>query len=276
MVDFYGKYADIFKNKRLFLFDMDGTIYQENDLFDGTIDLLDYIKQIKGRSVFITNNSSKSVKDYVVKLRNMGIQVSCEDFFTSAQATVLYLKENFSQKAVYCMGTASFVKELQQAGIQVYQQPTDKAGVILMGYDTEMTYQKLRDICYMLQQPLPFIATNPDLVCPVSFNGKPGFVPDCGSFAVGILNATGKVPKYIGKPEPTMIQIVMEKFGYTPEQTLVLGDRLYTDIAAGNRAGVDTICMLSGEASEEDICKSENKPTFVFKNVRELYSQLKK
>ncbi len=270
MRDFLGKEAEL-GGKRLWLLDMDGTIYMENRIFDGTLDLLTAIRDRGGRYVFITNNSSKSVTDYLKKVRAMGIPAGEEDFFTSAQAAVLLLQERYPGAKVYCQGTASLVRELREAGVDVTTE-VEPVDLVLTGFDTELTMEKLRRTCQILteQKGVPYYATNPDLVCPVSF----GYVPDCGSMSIMIRNATGREPIFIGKPEPTMIQIVMEKFGCTKAQTVVVGDRVYTDIASGFRAGVDTIGVLSGEATLEDFQNTDTPPTWLFENVRKIWNAL--
>ncbi len=270
MKDYFGKNADVLLTKKLFLFDMDGTIYRENDLFDGVIDLLKKIKNEGGRYAFITNNPSKSVKDYIKKLNRLGIkEVGYENFFTSAQAAIMIFKEKFGKGLVYAQGTKSFIKELKSAGLNVTQNYTDKAVAVLVAFDPELTGQKLRTTCEILtKHDLPYYATNPDWVCPVDF----GAIPDCGSMCVGIEYATGKKPIFIGKPEPTMIFELMKKFGYEKKDVVVIGDRLYTDIASGVNAGVDTICVLTGEATLDDIAKAtpQDTPTFVLNSVKDL------
>ena len=270
MRDYLGKEADL-GGKKLWLLDMDGTIYMEDRIFDGTLDLLAAVRARGGRYVFITNNSSKSVSDYLNKVRAMGIPAGEEDFFTSAQAAVLLLREKHPGAKVYCQGTASLVRELRQGGVDVTTE-VEPVNVVLTGFDLELTSEKLRRTCQILteQKNVPYYATNPDLVCPVSF----GYVPDCGSMSIMIRNATGRYPVFIGKPEPTMIRIVMEKFGCTKEQTVVVGDRVYTDIASGFRAGVDTIGVLSGEATLEDFRSTDTPPTWLFENVREIWKAL--
>lgn len=270
MQDYFGKNADALKNKKLFLFDMDGTIYEENALFDGVLELLDGIVKSGGKYIFITNNSSKSVMDYVKKVRKMGITADKENFFTSGQAAIMLLKEKFGNRLIYAQATKSFYKELKKGGLNVTKRYTENAAAVLVGFDPELTGKKLRTTCEILTKcEIPYYATNPDWVCPVDF----GYIPDCGSMCFGIEKATGKKPIFIGKPEPTMINTVMKKFGMTSEQTLVLGDRLYTDIASGVNAGVDTVCVLSGEATLEDIKTNEIKPTFVLKSVSEIQFQ---
>ena len=267
MNDYFGKNADELKQKKLWLFDMDGTIYEEETLFEGTLDLLSVIEKQGGKYVFITNNSSKSVTDYVKKVNRLGIKADKENFFTSAQATVLWLKKNKPGAKVYCQGTKSLVQELVFAGIDVTE-AVETVDVVLVGFDMELTTAKIRNTCEILStQNVTYIATNPDWVCPVSF----GFIPDCGSICQMIKNATEKWPLYIGKPEPTMVDIVRAKEHRFTEETVVVGDRLYTDIATGLNAGVSAICVLTGEATIEDIKNGDVTPTYTFDSVRDVY-----
>ncbi len=270
-LDVFGANASVLKRKKLFLFDMDGTIYEEERLFDGTLDLMKHIIESKGRYVFITNNSSKSVKDYIIKVRGMGIEVELDNFFTSAQATIVYLKQNYSGQSVYCMGTKSLVDELICSGIDVVTEVSDKAGVILVGFDTELTSEKIRKTCEMLKKDLPYLATNPDYACPVSF----GFIPDCGAICNMLSFPSGKEPLFIGKPAPIMVNYVVDKFGYKLEEAVVIGDRLYTDVATGLNAGITAICVLTGEATIEEIENGDIKPTFTFESVKEIFECVK-
>ena len=270
MLDYTGKTANKLKEKTLYLLDMDGTIYNENEIFDGTLEFLEEIERRGGQYVFITNNSSKSVEDYVQKVRAMGIKAEYENFYTSGQATAMYLKENYPNQVVYCMGTKSLIKELREAGIEVVTEVDERAGVVLLGFDTENTSEKIRNTCIMLGRDVAYLATNPDLVCPVSF----GYIPDCGSMSIMLKNATGKEPFFIGKPEPIMVNCVLKKLNCKREDAVIVGDRLYTDIKTGANAQVDTICVLSGEASMEDILHGEVEPTYIFKSVKEIYEGL--
>lgn len=270
MLDYTGKSANKLKEKTLYLLDMDGTIYNENEIFDGTLEFLEEIERRGGQYVFITNNSSKSVEDYVQKVRAMGIKAEYENFYTSGQATAMYLKENYPNQVVYCMGTKSLIKELREAGIEVVTEVDERASVVLLGFDTENTSEKIRNTCIMLGRDVAYLATNPDLVCPVSF----GYIPDCGSMSIMLKNATGKEPFFIGKPEPIMVNCVLKKLNCKREDAVIVGDRLYTDIKTGANAQVDTICVLSGEASMEDILQGEVEPTYIFKSVKEIYEGL--
>ena len=269
MKDYLKKDCTRLKDKKLFLFDQDGTLYNGDTLFDGAKEIFAYANQ-KGKGVFVTNNSSKSVGDYVAKLKNMGINCQESDFYTSTDATIAYLKANHPQKKVYCVGTDSLLAQLKEGGICLVQ--PKEAEILLVGYDTQLTYQKLVDASWLLTtKDVPFVATNCDLVCPIKF----GFVPDCGSFCQMLTTATGKKPTYVGKPEKDMVQFALQKFGFEPSDAVLLGDRLYTDIQCGANAGIETICFLSGEATLTDIENYHTKPTFVFENVAQLINLLK-
>lgn len=257
------------KNIKLFLLDMDGTIYLDNDLFEGTLDFLEYVKGIGGRYFFLTNNSSKSVDKYVEKLANLGIASTPEDFLTSTNATVIYLQGKKYHK-IYAFGTASFKEQLIEGGLPITDQLEDDIDCLCMGFDTELTFQKLEDACILLNKGVDYIATNPDWVCPTWY----GYVPDCGSVSQMLYNATKRMPQFIGKPEPTMAVLAMERAGFTPDETAVIGDRLYTDIACGVHAGIHSIFVLSGEGTMEDVQKSEVKPEYIFENIKALYHTL--
>lgn len=255
-----------FNRIELFLFDMDGTLYLGDRLFSFTKELLMRIKAAGKKSLFITNNSSKSVKDYVEKLRRLGIAAQEEDFLTSAQATAWYLKRHHSGKRLYVCGTRSLKEELIENGFSVTED-TDKAQCIVMGFDTELTFRKLWDVSKMLlQREIPYIATNPDLVCPTEF----GSVPDCGSVCEMIFNATGKRPFVVGKPQKLMIELAMEKEHCTKEQTAVVGDRIYTDIKSGVNAGALSVLVMSGETTPEILKSADVKPDVVLKDAGEI------
>lgn len=256
------------KDKKLFLLDMDGTIYEGARLFECVNEFLEHIVQSGGQYIFITNNSSRSVKDYVIKLSDMGVRVTEDNFFTSSQATALYLNEHFPRKKIFCVGTRSMIAEMEKEGVKITAEPDDDTDCIVVGYDTELTYKKLRDVSYLLQtkKDIPYIATNPDRGCPTEF----GLVPDCFAICEAINYAARRRPMYIGKPDSFMIDYAVKCSPFSKEQTVVIGDRLYTDIASGFNAGVDTVCVLSGESTGEDILKSDIKPTFVFEDIKEI------
>ncbi len=262
-----GKLSD----KRLFLLDMDGTIYLDSDLFDGTLDFLRRVKEIGARYLFLTNNSSKGASAYVDKLKRIGIESEISDFLTSTNATVAYINSNHKGKLFYAMGTESFVSELRASGVNVTCELCEGIFGVVISNDTELNFKKLDDVSRLLTAGVgEYIATNPDWVCPTSY----GYVPDCGSFAEMLERATGKRPRFIGKPQPEMLYAAMEKCGATKEQTVMIGDRLYTDIASGYNAGVDTVFVLSGEGTLKDAAESEIKPTYIMENIREAYNEI--
>lgn len=253
------------KDKKLFLLDMDGTIYLDDDLFDGTADFLDYVKKIGGKAMYLTNNSSKSVQNYIEKLNKLGINANESDFTTSAQATAEYLLKEHLGDLLYVFGTKALKDELNSYGLNITDKLSDEIKCLVMGFDTELTFQKLEDACILLNRGVDYIATNPDWVCPTWY----GSVPDCGSVSEMLYNATKRRPKFIGKPEPTMIEIAIKRAGFKKEDSIILGDRLYTDITSGSNAGIDTALMLSGESKIEDVETFEGKkPTYIFNNIR--------
>ena len=259
------------KDKKLFLLDMDGTIYLDNDLFDGTIDFLSEVKAHGGRYLFVTNNSARSTDAYVKKLASIGIPACEDDFLTSTDATILYIQQKYLGRKFYCIGTRSFYEQLTAAGIDVVTELCEGIDGIVMGNDQELNFKKLEDACRLLCKDMIYIATNPDWVCPTAF----GYVPDCGSFAEMIWRATGKRPHFIGKPRPEMLTLAMDKFGYTKEESVMVGDRVYTDIASGYNAGIDTIFVLSGEGTMAD-ADCDTPPTYIFNNIREIYKEITK
>ena len=266
-------FNDAISSMKLYLFDMDGTLYIGDRLFSFTKDLLSAIVRSGGKYLFMTNNSSKSVADYIKKLDKLGIPSQRDDFITSSQATAYYLKKHYAGKILYVCGTESFKKELRLEGFEV-SEDISKTECIVMGFDTELTFQKLHDVSYLLltQPDLPYIATNPDLVCPTEF----GSVPDCGSVCEMIYNATRKRPIVIGKPSALMPELAMDRWGVAKEHTCVVGDRIYTDIQSGLNAGITGILVLSGETTPEILESSPNKPHFVLSDASEILHQLQK
>ncbi len=261
-----------FKNIKLFLFDMDGTLYLGNRLYDFTTELLDTIKKVGGRYMFMTNNSSKSVVDYIKKLASLGIDADERDFITSSQATAFYLKKEHKNDRLYVAGTSSLKEELVKEGFTITEKVED-TDCIVMGFDTELNFKKLHDVSYLLctRPDIPYIATNPDYVCPTEF----GSVPDCGSVADMLFNVSKRRPIFIGKPEPLMPELAMEMTGCKKEETAVIGDRIYTDVKSGLRAGVLATLVLSGETTREILDASDDKPDVVLENAGQIIDIIK-
>ena len=260
------------KDKKLFLLDMDGTIYLGDRLFCGTIPFLETARKNGARCIFLTNNSSKSTSDYVKKLRGMGIGCSQDDVFTSVEASAIYLKQEFGNARVFAAGTKAMVSELKSLGIDATDDPDGSEGVVLQGFDTELNYRKVDMACRLIEKGAAFLACNIDRVCPT----EDGYLPDCGSICEMIKAATGKSPVFIGKPNASMIGTILRKTMIGPEYAVMVGDRLYTDIACGSNAGVDTVLLLSGETKLEDLAKSDISPTYVMEDISRLNDAIKR
>ena len=258
------------RQKKLFLLDMDGTIYLGDTLFDGTLDFLSRVRERGGKYLFVTNNSSRSVSSYVDRLAGMGIASTADDFLTSVDALIWYLRGKYDDALIYAFGTRTFREQLAEAGFRVTDKLEDGISLLVCGFDTELTFQKLEDACILLGRGVDFVATNPDWVCPTSY----GSVPDCGSVCEMLFRATGRRPKFIGKPEPEMALLSMERYGYSRAETILIGDRIYTDIACGVNAGIDTAFVLSGEGVPEDIEKFQIRPSEVYQDIREIFLRM--
>lgn len=257
---------EIINKIRLYLFDMDGTLYLGDRLFDFSKELLKKIRQSGADYLFMTNNSSKSVSAYIEKLERLGIKAVKEDFITSSQATAYYLKKHHPNAKLYVCGTQSLKDELKENGFTVTEK-LDEVDAVVMGFDTELTFKKLEDVCkLLLSRDLPYIATNPDYVCPTEY----GAVPDCGSVCDMIYNATKKRPTVIGKPQALMPKLAMEMKGVSKEHTAVVGDRIYTDIKSGINAGCVSILVMSGETTQEILENSKDKPDLVLESGEDI------
>lgn len=262
--------ADL-SEKKLFLLDMDGTIYLDEELFPATRPFLEAVRSAGGRYLFLTNNSSRSVDAYLAKLGRMGVDAAAEDFLTSVDALIADLAGRPAYRKCYVFGTRSFRAQLARAGLPVTDRRSDGIDCLLVGFDTELTFQKLEDACILLGDPkVDFIATNPDWVCPTAW----GSVPDCGSVCEMLFRATGRRPKVIGKPEPEMALLAMDRWGCSKEETVMVGDRIYTDIACGVRAGIDTAFVLSGEGVPEDAEKYGVQPSETYRDIGEILEKL--
>ena len=180
-------------------------------------------------------------------------------------------KDKLYGKKIYAAGTAAFRQELAEAGFPVTDHLEDDVDCLLMGNDSELTFQKLEDACILLGRGVTYLATNPDWVCPTAY----GYVPDCGSVCEILWRATGKRPYFIGKPEPAMAQLAMAKWNAKPEETVMIGDRIYTDVACGVNAGIDTILVFSGETTREVWAESDIKPTWALDSIADIYEVIR-
>ncbi len=259
------------KKIKNFLLDMDGTIYLGDRLFDVTPKLLDRIAKKGGRAVFLTNNSSKSGESYLQKLKGMGLEVSLDDFFTSGDATAITLKKRYASPRVYLIGTPSLERQFLDYGIELVKDENDIPDCVVLGFDLTLTYEKIRIGCKMIAKGAKFIATHPDRLCPAPEIS----IPDVGSMIKMFTEATGVVPEIMGKPEQTMASAVFERYGFAPDETAMVGDRLSTDIRFANNSGITAIAVLTGETTAREIAASVDAiPDFVFASVGELADEI--
>ncbi len=256
------------QKKKLFLFDIDGTLAVGDTLYPGSARLLAHIESIGGKAYYITNNSTKSGSDYVKKFRRaFALEATEDQFITSGFMTIRFLKKNYRDKKIFVLGTASFVAELRRNGLSVTETAEDGIDCVVVAYDSELNYEKLIRVSRVLMTAdVPFYATNPDLRCPVDF----GFIPDCGSICGMITATTGREPVYLGKPSREVVDLCLERSGFSREETLVVGDRLYTDIACGINGGVDTCVVFTGEARPADMADTPYPADYAFPDIKEL------
>lgn len=252
------------KDTECWLLDMDGTLYLGEELIPGAREFIHKLRDQEKKFLFLTNNSSKGVMDYVQKLHELGFSfVDEEHVFTSGKATILYLHKNFAGKKVYLLGTPALESEFSTEGIQTSSEPE----VIVVGFDRTLTYAKMSKVCDLVRSGLPYIATHPDLNCPV----EGGFIPDIGAIMAFIKTSTGRDPDVVvGKPNKPMVEMIADRIGVPTEKMVMVGDRLYTDIAMGQH-GLKTILTLSGETKMEDITGSSFSPDLVIDSVKDLF-----
>jgi len=252
-----------------FLFDLDGTLYLSDAPIDGAVAFIETLAKNGIDYTFVTNNSSKSADDYVVKLRRLGFPVSTDQVVTSGQVAGWYCAGKKPGAVLYVVGTESLKKEFSAFNVVVADDNVPEVDWVVVGFDTELTYGKLCEAERLLSSGARFIGTNPDLVCPI---GGGRFIPDCGSICIMLENATGRQPMFMGKPHTILFEYLRSRRSLLRESTAVVGDRLYTDIAFGCNARLLSICTLSGESDSAAIKKSPCRPDVVVESVADLLS----
>lgn len=254
----------ILSHIRCFALDMDGTIYLGEQWIDGALDFLHRIEETGRSYVFVTNNSSKNAAVYVDKLHRMGLDVGEDKIVTSGQATIHYLKQHFQGKKVFLLGNPLLQEEFAQAGIRLEEEHPD---VVVTAFDTSLDYRKMCRVCDHVRSGMPYLATHPDYNCPT----ETGFIPDAGAIHAFIHASAFRYPdRIIGKPNEDIVDYLTRRVNVKREETAMVGDRLYTDIAAGRNNGLKSILVLSGEASMEDVRRSEVLPDMIFDSVKEI------
>ena len=248
--------------------DLDGTIYLGGTLFAATRPFLALLARLGIGRTFITNNCSRSRSEYVERLCAMGIEVGPEAISTSAQATVHCLQATLPEiKRLAVLGTPGLEADLREGGFEIVG---DRPDAVVVGFDPELTYDRLARTAYWIAQSLPYIATHPDRVCPTD---RPTVLPDCGAICALFESATGRRPDAVpGKPSPAMLQTIMRRHGLAPAETAMVGDRLYTDIRMAREAGAVAILTLTGETkrAQLDSCAPSDRPDIVVADLDEL------
>lgn len=255
--------------KKVYFFDLDGTIYLGNQLFRGAIELIEILNKKEISFFFLSNNSSKSTSDYLKKLQSLNLNVTRDNLILSQHPTIDYLKSKNYEK-IFLLGTESLKREFHQEGFTLTESNPE---IIVLAFDQELTYERLVKASYMLQEGIPYIATHLDDRCPT----EKGYIPDAGGIAALLFKATEKMPRVFGKPNKEMLLFKLKELEIKPKDAIIFGDRLYTDIKMGINSGVTTCCVLSGETTLEMIEKSEkNKPDYVIDGIWDILELLKK
>lgn len=255
--------------------DMDGTIYRGGTLFETTEPFLALLKELGIGYTFLTNNPSKSVTDYLAHLREMGIAATEGQLYTSAQATIEYLRSEWPQiKRLFVLGTASMCAEFSAAGFALVPDgPDAEPDAVVVGFDTTLTYPRLCRAAWWITCKKPYFATNPDRICPTD---QPTVMVDCGSICAALEVATEKKPSAIlGKPDPAMIRGILHQHGLEPQNLAMVGDRLYTDMAMAHRAGALGVLVLTGETDADDAARYSPAPDLVVADLAEFGVQLR-
>lgn len=262
----------------LFVLDMDGTFYLDKDILDGALDFLEAVEKKGKKYLFFTNNSSTSPDLYIKKLAGMNCHITRDQIMTSGDVMIRYLGNNYPDKTVYLLGTPALEDSFKEGGISLFRPEVPEAAgfvdadtannpdIVVVGFDKSLTYNKLTNACTYIRNGALFLATHLDINCPM----KGGFIIDCGAICAAIALSTGKEPKYVGKPFKETVDMVVDATGVPKEKISFVGDRLYTDVATGAKNGAKGILVLTGEATLDDIPKSDVEPNAVFEGIAEM------
>ena len=248
---------------KLFVLDMDGTFYLGGKLIEGSLEFLEKLRKTGREFLFFTNNSSKNSSFYRQKLSRMGCFVEEDRIVTSGDVTIKFLKENYPDKGVYLVGTELLEESFRKGGIKLV---ADKPDIVVLSFDTTLTYEKMSRACTAIKNGALFLATHLDLNCPT----ENGFLPDCGAMCAMVEASTGIKPKYLGKPFRETVDMIKLITDRSTSELAFVGDRLYTDIAAGVNNGITGILVLTGETELKDARSSAVKPDYIFDSLAAL------
>ena len=250
--------------------DMDGTIYMGMSLFDYTKPFLKQLEQIGVSYSFLTNNPSKSIADYLHKLHTMGIEATEEEMYTTALATIDYIKTHYPEaKRLFMLGTPSMITEFEKAGFEsAADDPNDRPDVLVVAFDKSLVYERLCRAAWWISQGVPYIATNPDRVCPTD---QPVVLVDCGSICACLTHATGRTPDItLGKPDPNMLSGILHRYGLESDEVAMVGDRIYTDIEMAHNANAFGVLVLSGETTLDIADAAPKQPHLICDSIEVL------
>lgn len=256
--------------------DMDGTIYMGDSLFPFTIPFLEKLKKLNISYSFLTNNPSKSLDDYLHKLKKMGINATEEEMYTTTVATIDYIKTHYpNARRLFLLGTPSMISQFEKAGfISTGDDPEEVPDIIVAAFDLTLTYSRLCRAAWWISQGIPYIATNPDKVCPTN---QKTILVDCGSICKCLEHATGRKPDItLGKPDPNMLIGILQQKNLHPDEIAMVGDRIYTDIAMAQNAKAVGVLVLSGETTMSIAKEAINPPDIIVQNIGELGDLLEK
>lgn len=249
------------------MLDMDGTVFLEDQLLPGVNQFLESCKTKGIKVVYLTNNSTKDRKTYVNKLKSLGLDVSIHDIFTSGEATIRYVLQEKLNANVFLLGNELLEGEFIESGVNLVRERNKQVDFVVLGFDTTLTYEKIWIACDYIREGIPFIATHPDLNCPLK---NDNYMPDTGSMIKMFEASTNVSPLIIGKPNVQLVEILSRNLGIDKHAICMVGDRLYTDIKMAVDADITSVLVLSGETKEEDLHESSVKPTHVVKHLGEL------
>jgi 4-nitrophenyl phosphatase/NagD protein len=253
---------------KYFILDMDGTVFLGDKLLPGALDFIDLLQQRELGYLFLTNNSSKHRGQYTQKLNQLGLKVSQDQIFTSGEATAIYILSEKPGARIYLVGTPALVDEFMSYGLNLVEQDPD---IVVLGFDTTLTYQKLWKLCDFVRAGLPYIATHPDINCPI----EGGYMPDIGAMIAFVEASTERSPDVVvGKPNRIIVESLVERTVTPIESLCMVGDRLYTDIALG-KTGMITVLVLSGETKLDDLPGAVHQPDYVMQDLAELTQVLR-
>ena len=250
--------------------DMDGTIYLSDTIFPFTLDFLSGLTRLGISYSFLTNNPTRSLDDYLAKLHKMGIQASREQMYSTVPATIDYIKENYPEaRRLFLLGTPSMISQFEEAGFEsTAEDADDRPDLVVVAFDTTLVYPRLCRAAWWVAQGLPYIATNPDRVCPTD---RPTILIDCGSLCACIEQATGRKPDaVIGKPDPAMIRGIEHRYGLKADEIAMVGDRIYTDVECAYNAGAFGVLVLSGETTLGMAREWPHAPSLICRDIEEL------